>query len=164
MARCRCVRERTPARFALDPESVTGSRPQTAAGASPGSDEPRRPVPLRAARRCALAAELDLVDRAAIRHRGAHRRKRARRAAATAALAAARPRAERAMRNRDGYALIAALWFLVLGSAISLEAAHAARKHRLLAAGLAEGAQARVAAAAGVEHARARLACAPRGA
>jgi general secretion pathway protein K len=62
------------------------------------------------------------------------------------------------MKNRDGYALIAALWFLVLGSAISLEAAHAARKHRLLAAGLSEGAQARIVAAAGIEHARARLA------
>lgn len=61
------------------------------------------------------------------------------------------------MKSRNGYALIAALWFLVLVSAVALEAAHSARSHRLLAAGLAEGAQARLAAAAGIEHARARL-------
>jgi general secretion pathway protein K len=61
------------------------------------------------------------------------------------------------MKSRDGYALVAALWFLVLVSALSLDAAHIARRQRLLAAGLAEGAQARTAAAAGIEHARARL-------
>lgn len=61
------------------------------------------------------------------------------------------------MKSRDGYALVAALWFLVLVSALSLDAAHTARRQRLLAAGLAEGAQARLAAAAGIDHARARL-------
>ena len=66
-------------------------------------------------------------------------------------------RARRARRARRGFALIAAIWLMVTLSALGLEVALLARTRRLSAANAAEGARARAAADAGLEHARARL-------
>ena len=60
-------------------------------------------------------------------------------------------------RDRRGFALIAAIWLMVTLSAVGLEVALLARTRRLSAANAAEGARARAAAEAGLEHARARL-------
>jgi len=62
------------------------------------------------------------------------------------------------MRRERGFALIAALWLLVALSALALEVSLVARERRLAAANTLEGSQARAAADAGLEHARARLA------
>ncbi|HYT05182.1 MAG TPA: hypothetical protein VEM13_09940 [Gemmatimonadales bacterium] len=61
------------------------------------------------------------------------------------------------MRRERGFALIAALWLLVAISALTLEVSLVARDRRLAAANTVETAQARAAADAGLEHARARL-------
>ena len=61
------------------------------------------------------------------------------------------------MRRERGFALIAALWLLVALSALALEVSLVARERRLAAANTLEGTQARAAADAGLEHARARL-------
>jgi general secretion pathway protein K len=58
---------------------------------------------------------------------------------------------------RRGFALLAALWMLVILSIVALELGLRAREHRLLAANVGEGARAQAAARAGVEHARSRL-------
>lgn len=59
--------------------------------------------------------------------------------------------------NRRGFALVASLWLLVALAALGLELSRQARNRRLAAANVAEGAQARAAATAGLEQARARL-------
>jgi general secretion pathway protein K len=61
------------------------------------------------------------------------------------------------MRNRRGFALIAALWLLVALSVVGLEFSLAARQQRLAAANLLEDARGRAAAEAGLAHALARL-------
>src|SRR6266487_274433 len=66
------------------------------------------------------------------------------------------------MRQERGFALLAALWLLVALSALSLEVSLLARERRLAAANTLEEMQARAAADAGLEHARARLAAAAR--
>ncbi len=66
------------------------------------------------------------------------------------------------MRQERGFALLAALWLLVALSALSLEVSLVARQRRLAAANSVEAVQARGAADAGLEHARARLAAAAR--
>lgn len=58
---------------------------------------------------------------------------------------------------RPAFALIAALWLLVAISVAGLELSLRARERRLAAANVLEGARARVAAEAGLEHARAYL-------
>ncbi len=62
------------------------------------------------------------------------------------------------MRPRRGFALLASVWLVVAISAVGLEVAWLARTRRLATANALEGEQARVAAASGLEHARARLA------
>lgn len=62
------------------------------------------------------------------------------------------------MKNRHGFALLAALWLLVALSAAGLALATASRTRRLAAANYAEGVRARAAAESGVEVMRARLA------
>jgi general secretion pathway protein K len=59
--------------------------------------------------------------------------------------------------HRPGFALIAALWLLVIIAAAGLEVSLRARDRRLVAANLLESAQARAAAEGGLEHARALL-------
>jgi type II secretory pathway component PulK len=59
--------------------------------------------------------------------------------------------------NRRGFALIAALWLVVMMSALALEISIVARDRRLSAANSSEGARARAAAVSGLEEARARL-------
>ena len=59
--------------------------------------------------------------------------------------------------RRRGFALISALWLMVMLSGIGLHIAVEARRGRLEAANRIEGLQARAAAGAGVEHLRARL-------
>jgi type II secretory pathway component PulK len=61
------------------------------------------------------------------------------------------------MRQRGGFALMAALWLMVAISAVSVEIALVARHRRLAAANSLEGAAAISAAQSGVDHARARL-------
>lgn len=61
------------------------------------------------------------------------------------------------MRRRSGFALITALWMLVVLTALSVEIATLARTRRLSAANAVETEAARAAADAGIEHARARL-------
>jgi len=61
------------------------------------------------------------------------------------------------MRRRRGFALVASLWLLVALAALGLELSLQARNRRLAAANVVEGTQARAAATAGVEEARARL-------
>jgi general secretion pathway protein K len=66
------------------------------------------------------------------------------------------------MKNRCGFALIAALWLVVALAAAGLDIGLRGRAHRLIAANTLEAAQGRAAAEAGVEHVRARLAFALR--
>src|SRR5690348_7113075 len=61
------------------------------------------------------------------------------------------------MRCQRGFALIAALWLVVALSALTLQVSFVARERRLAAANTLEGLEARAAADAGLEHARARL-------
>ncbi len=61
------------------------------------------------------------------------------------------------MRNERGFALIAALWLLVVLSAIGLEFSLQARQRRLAAINVVDEARARAAAEAGLEHVRARM-------
>ena len=61
------------------------------------------------------------------------------------------------MRDERGFALIAALWLLVVLSSVGLELSLAARDRRLVALNSAERTQAAWAARAGLETARARL-------
>lgn len=62
------------------------------------------------------------------------------------------------MRARRGFALIGALWLLVALSAVGLQLSLRARDRRLAAANVVDYERAGAVAAAGVEHARARLA------
>ena len=62
-----------------------------------------------------------------------------------------------AVRERRGFALIAAIWLMVALSALGLEVATLAHSRRLSAANAIEAERARGAADAGIEHARARL-------
>jgi general secretion pathway protein K len=59
--------------------------------------------------------------------------------------------------TRRGFALLAALWFMVALSGLGLHLALSARAHRLAVANTAEGLSAREAAVSGVETARSRL-------
>lgn len=59
--------------------------------------------------------------------------------------------------SRRGFALLSALWLMVMLSGLGLHIATRARADRLSAANRVETARARAAADAGVEHARARL-------
>lgn len=68
------------------------------------------------------------------------------------------------MRSRRGFALVATVWLMAAMTAISLEIAWLARTRRLATANVVEGDQARAAARAGLEHARARLTRALQGA
>lgn len=61
------------------------------------------------------------------------------------------------MRERGGFALMAALWLLVAISAVSLELSVIARDRRLAIANSLEGLRAEAAAQSGTEHVRARL-------
>ena len=61
------------------------------------------------------------------------------------------------VRERRGFALIAAIWLMVALSALGLEVATLAHTRRLSAANAIESERARAAADAGIEHARARL-------
>jgi general secretion pathway protein K len=61
------------------------------------------------------------------------------------------------MKDRRGFALLAALWLLVAISVASLALESTARARRLAAANLAEGIQARAAAQGGIEQTRAWL-------
>ena len=61
------------------------------------------------------------------------------------------------VRERRGFALIAAIWLMVALSALGLEVATLAHSRRLSAANAIEAERARGAADAGIEHARARL-------
>lgn len=63
----------------------------------------------------------------------------------------------RRVRTRNGFALIAAVWFMITLAGLGLEVAVLARTRRLAAANAVESAGARAAAEAGIEHARARL-------
>jgi len=60
--------------------------------------------------------------------------------------------------NRDGFALLSALWLLVAMAALSLELSVAARHRRLVVANTLEALRAERAAASGIEQERARLA------
>lgn len=68
------------------------------------------------------------------------------------------------MRTRRGFALVATVWLMTAMAAVSLEIAWLARARRLSTANAVEGEQARAAARAGLELARARLAHALEGA
>jgi general secretion pathway protein K len=59
--------------------------------------------------------------------------------------------------NRDGFALVAALWLLVALSAVGLQTALASRARRQAAANLLDEVRARNAVVAGTEYARSRL-------
>jgi general secretion pathway protein K len=61
------------------------------------------------------------------------------------------------MKRRSGFALITALWMVVVLTALSVEIATLARTRRLGAANAVETQAGRAAADAGIEHARARL-------
>ena len=61
------------------------------------------------------------------------------------------------VKERRGFALIAAIWLMVALSALGLEVATLAHTRRLSAANAIESERARGAADAGIEHARARL-------
>ncbi len=61
------------------------------------------------------------------------------------------------MRNQGGFALIAALWLLVILSTVMLELSLQSRARRVVAANTLEATQAQAAAEAGIHHARARL-------
>ncbi len=61
------------------------------------------------------------------------------------------------MRTRRGFALVATVWLMAALAAVSLEVAWLARARRLATANAVESEQARAAARAGLEHARARL-------
>jgi general secretion pathway protein K len=61
------------------------------------------------------------------------------------------------MKSRRGFALIATVWLMAAIAAVSLEVAWLARAQRLATANAVHGEQARAAARAGLEHARARL-------
>lgn len=60
-------------------------------------------------------------------------------------------------REEGGFALLAALWLLVVLSSVALEFSLQARERRLATANALEERRARAAADAGIEHARARL-------
>ena len=62
------------------------------------------------------------------------------------------------MTPRRGFALLASVWLMVAIAAVAMEASWLARVRRLATANVLEEAQARAAADAGLEHARARLA------
>ncbi len=62
------------------------------------------------------------------------------------------------MTNRRGFALLASAWLMVAIAAVAFEVSWLARTRRLATANLLEEEQARAAAEAGLEHARARLA------
>ena len=59
--------------------------------------------------------------------------------------------------NRDGFALVAALWLLVAMGAVGLQAALASQSRRQAAANLLDEVRARAAVIAGTEYARSRL-------
>lgn len=61
------------------------------------------------------------------------------------------------MKNRDGFALVAALWLLVALGTVGLHAALASRSRRQAAANLLDEVRARAAVEAGTEYARSRL-------
>ncbi len=61
------------------------------------------------------------------------------------------------MKNRDGFALVAALWLLVALGTVGLHAALASRTRRQAAANLLDEVRARAAVEAGTEYARSRL-------
>lgn len=62
------------------------------------------------------------------------------------------------MTRRRGFALLASVWLMVAIAAVAFEVAWLARSRRLATANMLEAEQARAAANAGLEHARARLA------
>ena len=59
--------------------------------------------------------------------------------------------------NRDGFALVAALWLLVALGSVGLQAALASRTRRQATANLLDEVRARAAVVAGTEYARSRL-------